>query len=217
MMSAELKLLAVLEGDDGIISLAKLAGAFDDGFQHRGEVGRRGGDHVEDVGAAGLVFQRLLKVVRLGLHLLEQTYIADRDHRLVGEGHQQGDLVISKWLHYRAAQNDYADGFAFAHQRDRENRASSVLTCDIPAVGKFRPLARQDVTQVNGPALDNRAPRWPLTVDRPSLPGDGNRPMLRLKYEVITILQGYVGIVRLTKPASALNDRLENWLDVGRR
>ena len=35
------------------------AGAFDDGFQHRLDVGRRGRDHAEDVGAADLVSERL--------------------------------------------------------------------------------------------------------------------------------------------------------------
>ena len=58
-----------------IVGLAKLAGALDDRLEHRFDVGRRGGDDLEDVAAAGLVGQGLGEIAGLGLHLLEQPHI----------------------------------------------------------------------------------------------------------------------------------------------
>ena len=87
-----------------IVCLAQLAGAFDDGLQHRLHVGRRGGDDPQDVGAAGLVVQRLREIARLGLHFLEQPDIPDRDHGLVGEGLQQGDLLVAERIALRCGE-----------------------------------------------------------------------------------------------------------------
>src|SRR6267143_3538606 len=96
VMRAEAQVVAVLQEHDGIIGLAKLARAFDDGFENRRDVGWRGSDHAEDVAASGLVSQRFREFARLRLHLLEQSRIFDRDHRLVGEGSQQLDMMVGE-------------------------------------------------------------------------------------------------------------------------
>src|SRR6266576_6815975 len=49
------KVVAVLQQHDGIIGLAKLAGAVDNSFEDRSDIGGGGCDHTEDVAAAGLV------------------------------------------------------------------------------------------------------------------------------------------------------------------
>ena len=46
--------------------------------------------------APGLVRQRLGQVAGLGLHLIEQPHILDRDRRLVGEGRGQLDLLVGE-------------------------------------------------------------------------------------------------------------------------
>ena len=69
----------------------------------------------------GLLLQRLRKIARLGLHLFEQPHILDRDHGLVGEGLQQGDLLVAERLHFGAAKHDHADALAFAQQRHRQH------------------------------------------------------------------------------------------------
>ena len=94
MMRTGQQVIAFLQRRDGVVGLAQLASAFGDGLEHRLHVGRRGGDHVEDVGAAGLVAQRFFQIARLGLHLIEQPRVVDRNHGLVREGFQQANLGI---------------------------------------------------------------------------------------------------------------------------
>ena len=55
VMGLGLQLFSIFQYDDGVVGLAQLAGALHDRLQHGLHVGRRGGDHIEDVGAAGLV------------------------------------------------------------------------------------------------------------------------------------------------------------------
>ena len=85
-MRAVAQAVALLEEHDGIEGIAKLAGSLNNGLEHRPHIGRRGCDHAEDVGAPGLISQRLGQVAGLGLHLFEQSRVLDRDDGLVGEG-----------------------------------------------------------------------------------------------------------------------------------
>ena len=103
-MRADAQVVAILQDHDGIIGLAKLAGTLDDGLEHRPDIGRRGRDHAEDVGAAGLVGQRLREVAGLRLHLVEQPDVLDRDHRLIGERGEQCDLLVGEGAHGIARQ-----------------------------------------------------------------------------------------------------------------
>ena len=55
-MSTELKMSPFFM-QDCVIGPAKLAGAHDDGLEHRSNFGRRGCDHLQNIGAPGLVGQ----------------------------------------------------------------------------------------------------------------------------------------------------------------
>src|SRR5262249_45872560 len=65
----------------------------------------RGGDPSQDLACGSLLLQRLGHL-RIGLceglvlllQLLEQAHILDRDHRLVGEGLEKGDLPLREDL-----------------------------------------------------------------------------------------------------------------------
>ena len=43
------------------------------------------------------------KLARARLHLVEQPHVLDRDHRLVGEGRDQFDLLVGERPHLRCA------------------------------------------------------------------------------------------------------------------
>ena len=58
-------------------------------LEHRLHIVGRTGDHLQDVGGRGLPLQRLLRLV-------EQPHVLDGDHRLVGEGLQQLDLLLGE-------------------------------------------------------------------------------------------------------------------------
>ena len=48
---------------------------------------------------------------------LEQANVLDRDHRLIGEGLKQLNLLIRKWTDVGSPNGDRADGYAFTLQR----------------------------------------------------------------------------------------------------
>ena len=54
------------------------------------------------------------------LRLVEQPHVLDRDHRLVGEGLQQLDVVRREASGLDPGHADHADGNAFAHEQGRE-------------------------------------------------------------------------------------------------
>ena len=97
-MRANAQVVAFLQADDGIIGFAQLAGALDNGLEHRPNIGWRGCNHTEYVGAPGLISQRLREVARLRLHFVEQPYVLDCDHGLVGKGLEQGDVLVAENL-----------------------------------------------------------------------------------------------------------------------
>ena len=51
---------------------------------------------LEHIARRGLLLERLLQLRSPRLHLLEQPHILDRDHRLVGEGLDELDLLIGE-------------------------------------------------------------------------------------------------------------------------
>ena len=71
--------------------------------EHRLQFAGRAGDDLEHLGGRGLLLQRLGQISRARLHLVEQPHVLDRDHRLVGEGRDQLDLLVGERLHLRRA------------------------------------------------------------------------------------------------------------------
>ncbi len=121
---------AVLEAGDGRRMPAdQRLGAVGDGLEHRGDVGRRGRDHLEDVGGRGLALQRLARRI-------EQADILDRDHRLVGESLQQPHVMLGEGAGGPAGRDDDADGFALAHQGREQHAAIAAGARDV-ARGRF--------------------------------------------------------------------------------
>ena len=49
---------------------------------------------LKHLGGRRLLLQRLGEFARARLHLVEQPHVLDRDHRLVGEGLDQFDLLV---------------------------------------------------------------------------------------------------------------------------
>ena len=52
------------------------------------------------------------------LHLLEQPHVLDRDHRLVGKGLNQLDLLVGERRDFLALEEDHADRRSFPQQRN---------------------------------------------------------------------------------------------------
>ena len=80
-------------------------------LEHRLEGRRRTADDLQHLGGGGLLLQRLGQLARARLHLVEQPHVLDRDHRLVGEGLDQLDLLIGERLDLQAISQDDAEQF----------------------------------------------------------------------------------------------------------
>ena len=95
------------------------------------------------------------------LHLLEQPHVLDRDHRLVGEGLDQLDLLVGERPHLRARQREDADRLALAQQRHAEDGAEAAeplrLAKRVFRIGSAR-------RECGRPCL--RAARAPVTPSR---------------------------------------------------
>jgi hypothetical protein len=83
------------------IDISKLGLAYADGIsqhgsKHRLEIARRAADDLEHLRRRRLLLQRLGEFQRALLLGLEQAHVLDRDHRLVGEGLSQLDLLVSE-------------------------------------------------------------------------------------------------------------------------
>src|SRR5262245_5284469 len=123
VMRTDAQIFAILKHYRRVIGIAELAGALDNGLKRRTDVRWRGGDHIQDVGAAGLVSEGFLQVTLFRLHLVEQPRILDRNDRLVGKRLDQLDLPLSKGLHHRTREREGADRRAFSQQGDAEHGA----------------------------------------------------------------------------------------------
>ena len=88
--------------DDPLVAAGELDRAADDGREHGLEI-ERGADGLADLAERLELADRAGRAARPRLQLLEQTDVLDRDHRLVGEGLEQRDLLSVKSSPRRAA------------------------------------------------------------------------------------------------------------------
>ena len=83
--------------------LGQHLGETDDGVERRAQFMAHIGEELR------LVLARLRELPALVLDFVEQPHVLDRDHRLVGEGGDQLDLLVGERAHRLALQNNDAD------------------------------------------------------------------------------------------------------------
>src|SRR4051794_22287970 len=103
MVRSETIARAVIAEHHRLISLAELAGGFDERVEHRLKVEGRTADDLEDLGGCGLLLERYGELPRARLNLVEQTDVVDSNRGLVGEGLQKLYLPIRERTHFHAA------------------------------------------------------------------------------------------------------------------
>src|SRR5215470_14498739 len=62
----------------------------------------------------------LVRITRSTLHLVKQPDVLDRDHRLVGEGRSELNLLVGERSYRRASHSKNADRYPFAQQGHAE-------------------------------------------------------------------------------------------------
>ena len=94
--------------------LAQPCGVLDQRVEHRLELEGGAADRLQHLGGGGLLLQRFLRLV-------EQPRVLDRDHRLIGEGAQQAELLVVE-AHVRLARDgDHAHALPLPHHRRHQD------------------------------------------------------------------------------------------------
>ena len=101
--SGAIEELPLLPGDGATVGLAEPRCGFDQRVQNRLQIERGAADDLEHVSGRGLLFQRLAQLARPRLLGLEQPHVLDRDHRLVGKGGDQLNLLVGEGFDFGAA------------------------------------------------------------------------------------------------------------------
>src|SRR5215510_7148459 len=114
------EVVAVPQDDDGVIGFTDLTGVFDYRFENRFDIRWRRSDHIQDVGAAGLVSEGFGQVLRFGLDLVEQSRVLDSDYGLVGEGAQEFNEFVGEAAGFAPRDPNRADCNAFPHHRNHK-------------------------------------------------------------------------------------------------
>src|SRR5215831_15618696 len=163
------------------------------------------------------MLQRLAQFRVALLDLLEQPHVFDGDHRLIGEGLEKSDLLFRKRPNFGSADLNRADGNSLTKQRRNKNsaRASNLLT----GLG-FRELRLKlwhNIMNVNRSAVDDRSAGGCAASEGPSASRHRHLSMHRYMLKDITIDAINQNVARIAQPCGSSRDRVEHWLNVGRR
>ncbi len=115
--------IAVAKEDDGIFRLAKASCGLDQRVENWLQIKRRATDDLEHIGGRRLLLQRFGKFPAAGLHLVEQADVFDGNHRLVGEGLEEFDLLLWEQSRLVAGRGNHPDGDTLAKHRHRQHAA----------------------------------------------------------------------------------------------
>jgi len=149
------------------------------------------------------------------LQLREQAHVLNRDHCLVGEGLEEGDVLVGERSDFPAPEQQVADCLSVLQQRDSHNGASRVSMGQPEA---FRELVggRQDIRHVDRPTLDYGATADPTGYH----PTDGIGPdssVMRNQSNLITVSSVDKDVLGLAQLRRALGHRVQHGLKIGRR
>ena len=115
--------VAVATQDISHFCFAERRGGSDERVEHWLQIEGRAADDLEHVAGRGLVFQRFLQIARAAAQLIEQPGVFDRNHRLVGEGAHQADLLFGERLDPLAREHDDANQRILAQERHPQHCA----------------------------------------------------------------------------------------------
>ena len=208
--------IAFAEPERAVTGPAQLCRIRQHRFEHGLKLARRTGNDAQHFGGGGLLLQRLGKLARALLLGLEQAYIFDRDHRLVGEGADQFDLLVGKRLDPLARQNDDARRRPLAQQRNAEHGAGAA---DLRAFFELVFSIRQYIGNLHRSAFkhgatDNRAfakRNRMLRHELVELPRIAVVRDLPVRFAELAIDRGHVGFAQ---PRRRFDQRVEHRLQI---
>ena len=150
--------------------------------------------------------------------LVQKPRVLDRDHRLLGKGGQQIDLLFGEGLNARPANHDDAEDHTLPEHRHRHDRAMHLFFSAVflgpPVLG-----VREDVGDVHDASLQNGSSRSrrSVLVDRIPLHHlDKVRRMAEAGCNAIklSVLPVDEALVRAAETDGILYQRLQHYLQV---
>ena len=190
-------------------------GAGRNGLEHRLHVRGRTGDDLQDVGRRGLTLQCLPRLV-------EQAYILDCNHRLVGKGLEQGNLLIAVGARIGPAHRDRPDWLSLTQHRHSHLAARPQGFDHLPRQRRHR-LIGFDVGDKVRPARPDSASR------RRVVSGGPGKHLLHLvetrlaqpvsgdQLDNAVVVAIHAPHAAPAQPHRAFDDHVEYRLHVGRR
>src|SRR4030095_2201261 len=134
--------------DYSIRRLTQPCGTFYHRIEHRLDIGRRTGDHAQDLTHRRLLLQRLLELV-------EQPHVLKCDHCLVGKSFEQLDLRSGEGSHLGATCGERSNEFPLLAKRNRQ-----VSTPTDVRTHQWEFVLRADVGNVERAMLAHPAKPW---------------------------------------------------------
>src|SRR5262245_6725478 len=192
------------------VGAAQLDRMGNDSRQHGFEV-ERGAYRLTNFAQCSQLTYRLHQLPRPCFEFLEQPHVFNRNDRLVGEGLEQGNLLLIERTNFRAANHNDADWNTLSKQRSGKDSPSG---CDC--MGRFRELFEvcRDVMDVNHMAVDDSSAGDRATSDGPPHWRDWHRPTYCRSLEHLTIYAKDRSVLRITKPCGTFRHRIQHRLDV---
>jgi hypothetical protein len=206
--------IALVEENAGLARLAKLHGSLGDGVEHGHHFAGRARDHPQDFADRSLLLEGLFGFIK-------QSHVLDRDHRLVGEGLQQRDLLVAQRSCRIADNGDRPDrGSVLDHRDDRHGPVSR--RSEIPLASREPFIHLLHVGHVDHPAIEDGHAVHVLACQREGKalgpPSSALRIALGDRHQAhLTVFgTGHRHARALEQTDPAANDRLEHGLHVGR-
>src|SRR5262249_40828506 len=137
-------------------------------------------------------------------------------HRLVGEGSDELNLLVSEWAHRISSQRDGPNRHSFPQEWDSKKRAKAARL-QGSRIRVFR--IDQNVGNMDDFAIKQDTPRHRCSVDSSWVTGHElglfmRQPVTRLEVVSFAPRPTYDGHLRLTQPCRRLDQRVEHGLQV---
>jgi hypothetical protein len=153
----------------------------------------------------------------LFLQFGKQAGVLYRDHRLVGEGLQERDLLVRERLYLPATEEESSDRRPLTEERRGERRPMPEPDGYLPAEREFG-VGVGEILDVNRSGVHDSPASHPVTMDRIREPNGcvfpvavtGGHP------ELIPFDEQQRGIRRLAEPAGVLDQRVQHRLQICR-
>ncbi len=212
-----------LVAGDAVYGTAEAAeeapGAAHDGFEHWLRIGGRASDHPQDFGGRRPLVERRRQLAVARLQLREQPRVLDRNDGLVGEGLQQGDLVVGERPRLRPSHRDGPDRGAVPEHRHREDGSRAGLgQSGGGMLGVIEHVRRMDDGSGEDRAPGHGAlPRRERKHSVQDVGGLGRPGVMGRDVDQTTVESKDGPVGRLAEAYRVLDDRVEDRLGVGRR